>query len=227
MVRWLTGDKTVSDSSNWVDFRAVKDAVTVEAVNNFFTLRLKRVGDEYKGFCPFHEGNGKDTSFSFHADKKAFHCFVCKRKGSVLDFVQQLIAWKENRSCGIKEAGQLLLQVMEEDTYRKRTEAKLEAKQVECAKNPLPVQVSDEIKRLYFTSDPAILEAIKSLGEVSRDVVKGADATDFAVVRVSVVRALFESIKHTLDSVLVAMEAKAKEPHTPQGKPVRRAKKQA
>lgn len=218
----------MSDERNgWVDFRAIKDAVTVEAVNDFFTLRLKRVGDEWKGFCPFHSERGKDSSFSFHDEKKAFHCFVCKRKGSVLDFVQQLIAWKENRSCGIKEAGQLLVQVMEEDAFRKRTDAELEAKQAEQQIDFGPASVKAFKQLLEVTGNPDFSAVFESLGVVSREIANGADATDFAVVRVSGVRSLFENIKNLLDGVLVAMEAKAKEPHTPQGKPVRRAKKQA
>lgn len=222
-VHWQTvGVKTVSDSSGWVDFRAVKEAVTVEAVNSFFTLRLKRVGDEWKGFCPFHTERGKDSSFSFHDEKKAFHCFVCKRKGSVLDFVQQLIAWKENRSCGIKEAGQLLVQVMEEDAHRQRTEAQQQ-------QNQTPLVVPEEAREqlLEVMGNPDFSDLLKSLGEVSREVVKGGDAGDWVAVRVSAVRSLFDTIKQALDGVLGAMEAKAQQPHTPQGKPARRAKKQA
>lgn len=216
----------MSDSSGWVDFRAVKEAVTVEAVNHFFTLRLKRVGDEWKGFCPFHTERGKDSSFSFHEEKKAFHCFSCKRKGSVLDFVQQLIAWKENRSCGIKEAGQLLVQVMEEDAYRQRTEAEQERQE----KKVVPTHASKEMSATIAETAPIVAQAVdvlRSLGEVSRDVVKGEDAGDWVAVRVSGLRSLFDGIKQSLDGVLSAVEAKAQQPHTPQGKPARRAKKQA
>jgi len=210
-------------AEGWIDFRAIKDAVTVEAVNNFFTLRLKRVGDEWKGFCPFHAERGKESSFSFHDEKKAFHCFVCKRKGSVLDFVQQLIAWKENRSCGIKEAGQLLVQVMEEDAYRKRTETEQAEQQIKFASSC--AEASKQLREI--TGNPDFSAALVALGQMARDVVNGADETDFVAVRVSIMRMLFENIKQTLDSVLVAMEAKAKEPHAPQGKPAKRAKKQA
>lgn len=209
-------------AEGWIDFQALKATATVGAVVVFFNLRLNRVGDEYKGFCPFHEGNGKDTSFSFHADKKAFHCFVCKRKGSILDFVQQYIAFQENRSCGIKEAGQLLAQAVEAEQSRQKTEAILTAE----AKKPLEVKEMRQVETLVATARGwAELLAFESLGAVSRDIVKGEDAGDWVAVRVSSVRSAFEALQETLRGLLETMEAKAQEPHKPPPKTARRAKK--
>lgn len=49
------------------------------------TVKLKRVGNSYKGLCPFH--SEKTPSFSVNQEKQFFHCFGCKAKGNAIDFV--------------------------------------------------------------------------------------------------------------------------------------------
>jgi DNA primase len=83
--------------SNWVDFKAIKQAVTMEQVLARYGIKLKRAGKELRGRCPIHQGDGTD---SFHAsvEKNAFHCFSCGAKGNVLDFVAAM------EQCGVREA---------------------------------------------------------------------------------------------------------------------------
>jgi DNA primase len=83
--------------SNWVDFKTIKRAVTIEQVLERYAVRLRRAGRELRGRCPIHRGDGADT---FHANtqKNAFHCFSCQAKGNVLDFVAAM------ESCGVREA---------------------------------------------------------------------------------------------------------------------------
>jgi hypothetical protein len=80
----------------WVDFKAVKEMADVDIILAAFKLTddLKKKGDEWVGFCPFHPTAGKSDSFHFSASKKAFHCFCCKRKGSVLDFTKDYMHHK-------------------------------------------------------------------------------------------------------------------------------------
>ena len=49
-------------------------------------IKLKKSGKELRGKCPIHQGEGTDI---FHAnrEKNIFHCFSCKARGNVLDFV--------------------------------------------------------------------------------------------------------------------------------------------
>src|SRR5580658_9582194 len=47
---------------------------------------LRRKGDELRGRCPIHQGEGTDT-FHVNISKNAFHCFSCKARGNVLDLV--------------------------------------------------------------------------------------------------------------------------------------------
>ena len=50
-------------------------------------VRLKKVGNDYSGLCPFH----KEKSPSFHVsrDKQLFHCFGCGASGNLVQFVMR------------------------------------------------------------------------------------------------------------------------------------------
>src|SRR5215831_1626979 len=47
---------------------------------------LKKVGNTYKGLCPFH--SEKTPSFHVHPDKGFFHCFGCNTGGNVFKFLE-------------------------------------------------------------------------------------------------------------------------------------------
>ena len=72
--------------SNWVDFKAVKQSVTIEQILGRYGVKLKKSGKELRGRCPIHQGDGTD-SFHANTEKNAFHCFSCQAKGNVLDLV--------------------------------------------------------------------------------------------------------------------------------------------
>lgn len=48
-------------------------------------VKLKRVGNSYRGPCPFH--HGKNPNFS--VNEKGYHCFKCQVSGDVFTFVQK------------------------------------------------------------------------------------------------------------------------------------------
>lgn len=75
----------------WIDFKTVKANANIGAVVRGLKLQdtLKQKGDEWIGFCPFHVGKGKADSLHISESKKGFHCFCCKRKGSIIDFVKE------------------------------------------------------------------------------------------------------------------------------------------
>lgn len=199
-------EKTVSNTAEgWIDFQALKASATVGVVIAHFGLNLKPEGDEWKGGCPFHEESGKDSSFSFNETKKAFHCFACKRKGSILDFVQQWIAFKEKRACGIKEAGLLLAQAIEAEKAK-----------------PQPVAIpASEIREASAVGGLDVSGVFFGFGEASRAMVKGADSGEWVAVRVSAMREVFGRLHEALNALQETMETKAQEPHTP----ARKAKK--
>src|ERR1017187_4409946 len=82
----------------WVDFQAVKQAVSIGQVFDRYGIKLKRTGKELHGRCPIHQGKG-DDSFRANTEKNAFQCFSCQAKGNVLDFVAAM------EKCSIRDAG--------------------------------------------------------------------------------------------------------------------------
>lgn len=50
-------------------------------------VKLKRVGKNFKGLCPFH--TEKTPSFIVSPDRQSWHCFGCGKGGSVIDFVME------------------------------------------------------------------------------------------------------------------------------------------
>jgi DNA primase len=90
--------------NNWVDFRLVKSTVTMAMALDHYQINwLRRSGDELRGRCPIHQGEGQDT---FHASltKNAFQCFSCKAHGNVLDFVAAM------EQCTVRDAALKLQQ---------------------------------------------------------------------------------------------------------------------
>ncbi len=75
--------------SQFVDFRAVKAAVTIVQVLEHYDLmsKLHRNGDTLTGPCPIHGGDN-ETAFRVSISKNCWNCFSrCGGGGNVLDFV--------------------------------------------------------------------------------------------------------------------------------------------
>ena len=83
--------------TTWVDFKAIKEAVTLGQVLDRYGVKLKRIGKELCGPCPIHQGDGT-RSFHANTEKNAFHCFSCQAKGNVLDFVAAM------EKCSVRDA---------------------------------------------------------------------------------------------------------------------------
>ena len=84
--------------SNWVDFRAVKAAVSMQQVLGHYGIRLRKVNATYlRGKCPLptHSSQGSGDSFGVDLGKQAWACQSdsCvkarqgRRGGNVLEFV--------------------------------------------------------------------------------------------------------------------------------------------
>jgi DNA primase len=83
---------------SWVDFRALKEAVSLEMVlRRYHIPRLRRRRGQLVGRCPIHRGQ-RDDSFRASLSKNAFHCFACQASGNVLDFVAAM------EKCSLREA---------------------------------------------------------------------------------------------------------------------------
>lgn len=66
------------------DVRAANDIVDI--VSEY--VRLKRVGQNFIGLCPFH--TEKTPSFNVNREKQWYHCFGCSKGGDVFDFVMSM-----------------------------------------------------------------------------------------------------------------------------------------
>src|ERR1022692_2353457 len=78
--------------SSFVDFKAVKAALTMEKVLEHYGLldRFKRSGDSLNGPCPIHKGSNP-TQFRVSISKNIWNCFSeCKHGGNVLDFIVRM-----------------------------------------------------------------------------------------------------------------------------------------
>ncbi|MFC1888637.1 CHC2 zinc finger domain-containing protein [Thermodesulfobacteriota bacterium] len=100
-----------SKKSVWVDFKAVKEAVTMEMILDRYGIELNRKGDQLTGACPIHEGSNPGQ-FSVSLNKNAFHCFSshCGAKGNILDFVARM------EDVSIREAALLIQEWFEINT---------------------------------------------------------------------------------------------------------------
>lgn len=62
---------------------------------------LKKVGNTYRGKCPLHNGDNKNSLTVFENDN-SFYCFSCGKGGNIINFVA------EHESCSYTEAIELL-----------------------------------------------------------------------------------------------------------------------
>ncbi len=57
----------------------------VQVIGEF--VKLKRVGTDFRGPCPFHQG--KNPNFSVSPKRGQYHCFVCNESGDVITFLRK------------------------------------------------------------------------------------------------------------------------------------------
>jgi DNA primase len=78
--------------SQFIDFKAVKSAITMEQVLQHYRLldQFKRSGDSLSGPCPVHKGSNP-TQFRVSISKNIWNCFSeCKHGGNTLDFITKM-----------------------------------------------------------------------------------------------------------------------------------------
>ncbi|MDR3413267.1 MAG: CHC2 zinc finger domain-containing protein [Formivibrio sp.] len=78
--------------SQFVDFKAVKAAITMEQVLDHYGIldKFKRGTDSLSGPCPIH-GGSNPTQFRVSISKNIWNCFSeCKHGGNVLDFIAKM-----------------------------------------------------------------------------------------------------------------------------------------
>lgn len=64
----------------------IRDAADLVAIIGE-TVKLRRVGSDFRGACPFH--GGKNPNFSVSTRTNTYHCFKCQESGDVFTFFQK------------------------------------------------------------------------------------------------------------------------------------------
>ena len=78
--------------SRWVDYRMVKEAVTVEQVLAHYGILagFRPQGSALVGACPIHKGHST-RQFKLSPSRRGYHCFgSCNKGGNVLDLTAAL-----------------------------------------------------------------------------------------------------------------------------------------
>jgi len=89
---------------NWVDFKAVKAAVSMQMLLDHYQINwLRKSSGELRGRCPIHKGDGQ-SAFHVNLTKNVFNCFSCQARGNVLDFVAAM------EQCSVRDAALKLKQ---------------------------------------------------------------------------------------------------------------------
>ena len=80
----------MAKSENWVDYKMIKERVTMQMVLNKYGIKLKKSGKNHVSCCPIHNGTNF-RQFSVNLVKNIWQCFGdCKAGGNVLDFTAMM-----------------------------------------------------------------------------------------------------------------------------------------
>lgn len=152
-----------NDSRKWIDFNELKRAANVEAVLSALGLLedLVQVGEELKGQCPFHKGEGNAKPFSFHETKKAFYCHVCKRKGNVLEFVKLYLTWKNKVAVGVREAAEFIDSALVGYVSKPKETPGKEAEEPKKVEEALPLAVLEKEREEEAIKPPKKKKSLK------------------------------------------------------------------
>ena len=75
---------------NWVDYKTIKEQVSMQMILNRYGIKLKNSGKNHVSCCPIHKGTNS-RQFSVNLEKSIWQCFGdCKTGGNVLDFTAMM-----------------------------------------------------------------------------------------------------------------------------------------
>jgi DNA primase len=139
----------------FVDFRAIKAAITMEQVLDHYGLlqKFKKKGDSLSGPCPIHKGENP-TQFRVSISKNIWNCFSeCKHGGNVLDFIAKM----ENGSvhaAALKAIEWFQLDPEAMSGKSERTEAEAEPAQTESKSERNPKKPAPRVEETTGPNKP-------------------------------------------------------------------------
>ena len=75
-------------SQDFID--KVRDANNIVDEISQFTQLKSSSGSQHMGLCPYPDHNEKSPSFSVSEGQQLYHCFGCKKSGSIFTFIQDI-----------------------------------------------------------------------------------------------------------------------------------------
>jgi DNA primase len=80
----------MAKKENWVDYKTIKEQVSMQMVLDKYGIKLKESGKNHVCCCPIHNGTNF-RQFSVNLEKSIWQCFGdCKTGGNVLDFTAMM-----------------------------------------------------------------------------------------------------------------------------------------
>ena len=108
-------------NKKWVDFKEVKNAVSMQMVLDKYGATLKKSGDNHVGCCLIHKGTNF-RQFSVNLEKNIWQCFGdCQTGGNVLDFTAMMEFGNKN-AASIRKAALNLQSWFLKDSPSKQSE---------------------------------------------------------------------------------------------------------
>jgi DNA primase len=84
-------------ATQYIDFAALKEAVTIAQVADMLGLRMKQNGPQWRSACP-QCGAGGERALAVNTDKQSFFCFSDNKGGDLIACVAHI------RGCSQREA---------------------------------------------------------------------------------------------------------------------------
>jgi len=130
----------MEQKENWVDYKAIKEQVSMQMVLDRYEIKLKNTGKNHVSCCPIHNGTNF-RQFSVNLEKSIWQCFGdCKTGGNVLDFAA-MMEFGNKEPSSIRQAALNLKNWFIPDSSDEESSAKVSA--------------ADEKKDLEATTKPA------------------------------------------------------------------------
>ncbi|MDR0867238.1 MAG: DNA primase [Planctomycetota bacterium] len=120
--------------------RRTQDAADIVQIIESYGVKLRRVGGNYAGLCPFHRE--KTPSFNVNPQGQYFKCFGCGAAGGVIKFVELI-----ERLDFVEALTNLAQRVGVELEYEKSDYG---------ARSPRPASSGDHKKALYWANKTAL-----------------------------------------------------------------------
>lgn len=154
----------------FIDFSAVKEAVSFADTISHLDLKLRRTGNQWRGPCPHCESGG-DRALVI-TEGKGFYCFHAKKGGDQIALAAHVL------DVSVKEAAQQLARhaglAEEAPTASSRTVPKSEGGEGSKL-SPLSYLEHDHAAVLAIGFDPSVAEAL-GIGYAPRGIMRGTVA---------------------------------------------------